>query len=104
MRYFVRADSPVKTWADLKDYNYFTEDFIAAYPKEVQTFVNGIARAQAWIDDPANWEEAARLTGESIGADVAYTHYFSNSTAIIDADIQYWIDGWCAVATSKRAS
>jgi ABC-type nitrate/sulfonate/bicarbonate transport system substrate-binding protein len=71
---------------------YFTEDFIAAHPQEVQAFVNGITRAQAWIDDPKNWEEAARLTGESIGFDVAYTHYFSNSTSIIDADIQYWID------------
>jgi ABC-type nitrate/sulfonate/bicarbonate transport system substrate-binding protein len=71
---------------------YFTEEFIAAHPNEVQAFVNGITKAQAWIDDPTNWTEAAHLTGEAIGTDVAYTHYFSNSTAIIDADIQYWID------------
>jgi ABC-type nitrate/sulfonate/bicarbonate transport system substrate-binding protein len=182
MRYYVRADSPAKTWADLKDYKdggeiiinghdpsctsfvpnsifersgldpsrityiyfadqealqalgqgnidiaqvhaayfdladksgyrllgdsvdagvgaasgtalyYFKEEFIAAHPDEVQAFVNGITRAQAWIDDPANWDEAARLTGEAIGFDVAYTHYFSNRTEIVDADIQYWID------------
>jgi ABC-type nitrate/sulfonate/bicarbonate transport system substrate-binding protein len=182
MRYYVRADSPVQTWVDLKDYNeggeviinghdpsctsfvpnsifenngldrerityiyfgdpealqalgqgnidiaqvhaayfklaedsgyrllgdsvdsgvgaasgtalyYFTETFIAEHPKEVQAFVNGITKAQAWIDNPANWDEAARLTGESIGFDVAYTHYFSDSTAFIDEDIQYWID------------
>jgi ABC-type nitrate/sulfonate/bicarbonate transport system substrate-binding protein len=71
---------------------YFTEDFIAAHPDEVQAFVNGITRAQAWIDDPANWDEAARLTGEAIGFEVAYTHYFSNSTEFINADIQYWLD------------
>jgi ABC-type nitrate/sulfonate/bicarbonate transport system substrate-binding protein len=71
---------------------YFTEDFIAEHPDSVQAFVNAITKAQRWIDDPANFEEGARITAEALGTEVAFTHHFSDSTEIIDKDIQYWID------------
>jgi ABC-type nitrate/sulfonate/bicarbonate transport system substrate-binding protein len=71
---------------------FFTEEFIKNHPDAVQSFVNAITKAQRWIDDPANFDAGAKLTAESIGTEVAYTHYFSDSTEIIDSDIQYWID------------
>jgi ABC-type nitrate/sulfonate/bicarbonate transport system substrate-binding protein len=71
---------------------YFRQDYIDKHPDRVQKFVNAITLAQRWIDDPKNFAEGAEITAKGIGVDVAFTHYFSNSTAIVDADLQFWVD------------
>jgi ABC-type nitrate/sulfonate/bicarbonate transport system substrate-binding protein len=71
---------------------YFSEEFINAHPDRVQAFVNAITRAQIWIDNPANFDQAAEWTGERIGADASTTHYYAADTAIVEEDIQLWID------------
>lgn len=69
---------------------YFSDKFIAAHPGTVQHFVNAITKAQIWALH--HHEEAAALTGKALNTDATGTHYYAYDTAVIESQIQPWID------------
>ncbi|BBB90763.1 MAG TPA: ABC transporter substrate-binding protein [Methylomusa anaerophila] len=71
---------------------YFTEKFIEENPEAVARFVRAIRKANAWSINPANEEEAIRLTGEYIGQPVNAVHYYYTGKELPDKLIQPWID------------
>jgi ABC-type nitrate/sulfonate/bicarbonate transport system substrate-binding protein len=69
---------------------YFTEEFIAAHPEEVQHFVNAIRKAQEWANN--NVEESVQLTQDYIGTDVNATHYYFTGTEFDPSLYVPWLD------------
>jgi ABC-type nitrate/sulfonate/bicarbonate transport system substrate-binding protein len=69
---------------------FFSDEFIAEHPDEVQSFVNALTKAQIWAN--ANKEETAKLTGDFIGQEVKGNHYYSENTLIPEDGITPWID------------
>ncbi|MBW4082978.1 ABC transporter substrate-binding protein [Paenibacillus sp. S150] len=81
---------------------YFTEQFIKDNPEAVQGFVNAIKKAQAWIVDPKNEEEAIKLTGDYIGQPVNAVHYYYTGKGFQDKLIQPWIDDLVVSGALKK--
>ncbi|MCI1991381.1 MAG: ABC transporter substrate-binding protein [Oscillospiraceae bacterium] len=69
---------------------YFSEKFIAEHPDTVQHFVNAITKAQIWALH--HHEEAAALTAKALNTDATGTHYYAYDTAVIESQLQPWID------------
>ncbi|WP_150267117.1 ABC transporter substrate-binding protein [Paenibacillus tepidiphilus] len=81
---------------------YFTEQFIADNPEAVQGFVNAVKKAQAWIVNPQNEEEAIKLTGDYIGQPVNAVHYYYTGKGFQDKLIQPWIDDLVVSGALKK--
>jgi ABC-type nitrate/sulfonate/bicarbonate transport system substrate-binding protein len=68
----------------------FTEEFIEKNPEAVAGFSRAIARAQKWINE--NPEQARVWTEEAIGIPVSANHYYAQDLAIIDEQIEPWLN------------
>lgn len=53
------------------------------------------------INTNNNRDEAANLTATAIGLDEAAAHYYSNSGAVNETQLQVWIDHFVADGTLK---
>ncbi|MDR2615861.1 MAG: ABC transporter substrate-binding protein [Oscillospiraceae bacterium] len=69
---------------------YFTEDFIAEHPEEIQAFVSAIKEAANWTLD--NIDEAIELTAAYIGQDISAVHWYYGEPGFPAEYIQPWID------------
>ncbi len=69
---------------------YFSDKFIAEHPDTVQHFVNAITKAQIWALH--HHDEAASITAKALKTDATGTHYYAYDTAVINSQIQPWID------------
>lgn len=81
---------------------YFTEKFINENPEAVQGFVNAVKKAQTWIVDTKNEEEAIKLTGDYIGQPVNAVHYYYTGKGFQDKLIQPWIDDLVVSGALKK--
>ncbi|MGA2918792.1 ABC transporter substrate-binding protein [Methanoregula sp.] len=68
----------------------FTDDFIKNHPDSVRAFINAYKNSERWSDN--HLTESGILTANTIGLANATPHYYSQSGAITDDDIQPWID------------
>lgn len=81
---------------------YFTEQFIQDNPEAVQGFVHAIKKAQEWIVNPENEEEAIQLTGDYIGQPVNAVHYYYTGSGFPEELIQPWIDDLVVSGALKK--
>jgi len=72
----------------------FTDDFIKNHPDAVRAFIKAYKNSERWSNEHPT--ESGILTARTIGLTNATSHWYSNSGAISDADIQPWIDGMVA--------
>lgn len=81
---------------------YFTDKFIQENPEAVQGFVRAVKKAQAWIVDTKNEEEAIQLTADYIGQPVNAVHYYYSGKGFQDKLIQPWIDDLVVSGALKK--
>ncbi|MDR2606715.1 MAG: ABC transporter substrate-binding protein [Oscillospiraceae bacterium] len=69
---------------------YFTDDFIAEHPEEIQAFVSAMKECAQWTVN--NLEEAIELTAAYIGQDITAVHWYYGDAGFPAEYIQPWID------------
>jgi ABC-type nitrate/sulfonate/bicarbonate transport system substrate-binding protein len=72
----------------------FTDDFIKNHPDAVRAFTIAYKNSERWSDN--HLTESGILTANTIGLSNATPHYYSQSGAITDDEIQPWIDAMVA--------
>ena len=78
----------------------FTDDFIKNHPDAVRAFIKAYKNSERWSNEHPT--ESGILTAKTIGLANATSHWYSNSGAISDSDIQPWIDGMVADGYLKQ--
>jgi ABC-type nitrate/sulfonate/bicarbonate transport system substrate-binding protein len=68
----------------------FRDSFIAQHPDTVRKFIVAYKDAERWCN--ANRDEAASITAAHLGICTGDSHYYSESGAIDDSQLQFWID------------
>ncbi|MDR1062153.1 MAG: ABC transporter substrate-binding protein, partial [Clostridiales bacterium] len=69
---------------------YFSDDFIAERPEEIQAFVSAMKECAQWTR--ANIDEAISLTAAYIGQDISAVHWYYGEPGFPAEFIQPWID------------
>lgn len=68
----------------------FRDSFIQEHPDTVRKFIVAYKDAERWCN--ANRAEAANITATHLGICTGDSHYYSESGAIDDSQLQYWIN------------
>ncbi len=68
----------------------FSEKFIQDHPETVRRFIAGYKNSEKWCN--ANRMEAGTITARHLGICTGVSHYYSESGAISDTQLQFWID------------
>jgi ABC-type nitrate/sulfonate/bicarbonate transport system substrate-binding protein len=68
----------------------FKDSFIQQHPETVRKFIVAYKDAERWCN--ANRAEAARITATHLQICTGDSHYYSESGAIDDSQLQFWID------------
>jgi len=83
------SDSGLGEAAGLNLY-YFTGDFIIKHPATVHKFAKAMKKAQIWANEHP--DEAAKITSDFIGVTASGSHYYAETTAIPEKDVQLWVN------------